>query len=92
MTVILNYLLPHPKGHTRRTINPRISQHFVPLAPAGASRYLGVLDPQHEQAPVAGIRQQQSRPVLRKHGLRDGVGLLTVRDSFRERRATGGYD
>jgi hypothetical protein len=77
------------------TIDPRISQHLVPLVAAAAADtntantaadtgtgYLRVLDPQDEQALVAGIREEQARPMFREHGLRGGVLLLAATGSF----------
>jgi len=71
----------------RPTIDPRIPQYLVPLAPG----YLGILDPEDEQAAMAGISQEQARPLFREDGLSGDVRLFAVvrRRTIRDRETDG---
>ena len=58
---------------TRRTIYPRISQYLIPFA----SRHLRILYSQDEKPSMAGVREDELRPVLGHARLRVWVRLLS---------------
>lgn len=62
-----------PSVMTIRTINPRIPQHFVPIAPVS----LGILNSQREQLPKPCVGKYEFRPVLSQRCLCSGIRLLT---------------
>ena len=64
-----------PGEESIRTVDPRISQHFVPIAPASTG--FGILNSQCIQLPEPRVGEYELRPVLRQGCLCGGIRLLT---------------